>query len=348
MAKMTELNEHIQELIKAGATLVVEDIEEHCGYTRISNVLLRNPDISELDKVVYGLIRSFAYGDKINAFPGQDRIAQYLGKRRETVNMSLNRLKKHGLIDWLRRGMGETNVYIIKKVPQEMIINYVNREAKFENQQNDKRTLASIMQNRSNSSQKPTDVSLDTHQSKSTVKSTDVCLDTHQDVSLGAHLDVSLDAHKEDKINNTSINNHSFNHSSSKNTPAGKTGQEADDDVNDDELTIEENTEAVIRVIHYVKTKLKDLLSEEDILKLQDRWAFWTSRYGEERVKYAIDRLAEQDEIINIAKWLEGPLKYPGSYPPKVGFYKKPPRSEQQKALKAEQKKKTLLRSMYS
>ncbi|ABO49376.1 hypothetical protein Dred_0838 [Desulforamulus reducens MI-1] len=232
MAKMTDLNEHIQEMINAGSTLVVEDLEEHCGYTRFSNVLLRNPDISELDKIVYGLIRSFAFGDKINAFPGQDRLAQYVGKRRETVNASLNRLKKHGLIDWIRRGMGETNVYIIKKLPDQMILEYINREAELEKQQEGKKTLASLMKDRSKEliQSNPTNVSLDAHPSINPLKSTDVCLDTHQDVSqnahplkkpvkstnvrldthqtdvsLDTHHDVRLDAHKENKYKNTSI-----------------------------------------------------------------------------------------------------------------------------------------------
>lgn len=234
MAKMTDINEHIQEMIKAGSTLVVEDLEEHCGYTRFSNVLLRNPDISELDKIVYGLIRSFAYGDKVNAFPGQDRLAQYIGKRRETVNVSLNRLKNHGLIDWIRRGMGETNIYVIKKIPEQMILDYINREAEIENQANNKKTLASLMKDRSLSKSsgnlQNTDVSPGAHQSTNPVNSTDVCLDTHHDVSLDAHpsinpdkstdvrldthqTDVSLDthhdvrpdAHKEYKYKNTSI-----------------------------------------------------------------------------------------------------------------------------------------------
>lgn len=339
MAKMTDLNGHIQEMIKAGATLVVEDLEEHCGYTRISNVLLRNPEISEMDKTVYGLIRSFAYGDKINAFPGQDRLAQYLGKRRETVNTSLNRLKKHGLIDWIRRGMGETNIYVIKKIPQEMILKFIEREAQIENQQNDKKTLASIMQSRGKSNLKSTDVSLNTQPSKSLVKFTDVRLDTHQDVSLGAHLDVSLDAHKEYKINNKSINNQSFNHSVSENMRKQK-----EDGLNDDGL----NLIYLEEVMKYAMAKLRSIVPEDNITELKVWWGFWADLYGVEAVKYAIDRLSEQQvKITSIAGWIKKALENPHEYPPRVGFQKKMSETNvpQEKEIL---KKKNLMRSMYS
>lgn len=42
------------------------------------------------------------------------------------MNKTLASLRIKGLVDWLRRGRGMTNVYIIKKIPPEIIETYMN------------------------------------------------------------------------------------------------------------------------------------------------------------------------------------------------------------------------------
>lgn len=96
-------------------------------------------------------------------------------------------------------------------------------------------------------------------------------------------------------------------------------------------------------VIAYANKKLYGLIPESDILKMENHWISWIGSFGVNRVKYAIERLAEQKNVKHVIRWMLGPLQDPNLYPPKIALNK----SEQPTQNPAEQKKKNLMRSMY-
>lgn len=136
--------------------------------------------------------------------------------------------------------------------------------------------------------------------------------------------------------------NHSFNHSGKNTIVEPPEGLGLNDGLND-----EINESDIELITNYATHKLKGLVSSEEIMKLKDRLGFWAGYYGVNEVKYAIDRLAEQDNVTNIAKWMEGPLKRPYDYPPRVGFKRKL-HEQNRPETKADQKKRSLMRTMYS
>lgn len=160
----------IKKQIESGATLVIEDPEEFYGRTSMANVIICNPALTAEEVRVYSIIKSFCYSSKTLCWPGQDRIAALAGTTRKTVNKTLASLRRKKLIDWLRRGRGMTNVYIIKKIPSGIIETYMNALAYLENDE----------------PAKPD-------------KSTDVTFRVHLDVPERLHLDVTETTHEEIK-----------------------------------------------------------------------------------------------------------------------------------------------------
>lgn len=113
---------HINQQIKKGATLIIEDPVEYYGFTQAANViLLCGNKLSDEEHRVYLAIRSFAYGGKKNCFPGQETIGKLVGKSRENVNRIIQQLKIKGLLKIIRRGLGLTNIYILCRIPDSFI-----------------------------------------------------------------------------------------------------------------------------------------------------------------------------------------------------------------------------------
>lgn len=135
-------------------------------------------------------------------------------------------------------------------------------------------------------------------------------------------------------------NTHSFNHLVNNNVQI--------DQIEKTGLSDGMHEQNLKNVISYAKLKLNGLVSDDQIVNLSESWDFWTSYFGIERVLYAIDRLAEQDSVTNIVKWMMGPLKHPDAYPPKVGFRKKQEQHEGEIPACYNVKKKKIMRSLYS
>ena len=123
---MADYSKFIEEQIKAGATLIIEDPEEYFGHTQISNIILLNHTLTDAELRVYLAIKSFAYGNKIHCWPGQTLIGQLVDKSRVQVCRIIQELVKKNLIMVIRRGLQQTNIYVIKKMPEEIVESHQN------------------------------------------------------------------------------------------------------------------------------------------------------------------------------------------------------------------------------
>ena len=128
---MADYSKFIEEQIKAGATLIIEDPEEYFGHTQISNILLLNHSLTDAELRVYLAIKSFDYDNKIHCWPGQDLIGQLVGKSRVQVSRIIQELVKKNLIMVVRRGLQQTNIYVIKKVPEKMVESHQKMVAEY-------------------------------------------------------------------------------------------------------------------------------------------------------------------------------------------------------------------------
>jgi hypothetical protein len=85
------------------------------GFTQIPNIVLRDRRLTAGEKVVYGLLLSFAWG-KEHAFPSHATLAACLGASVDTVQRDLQALAQKGFVRWERRGRTVPNVYTILAV----------------------------------------------------------------------------------------------------------------------------------------------------------------------------------------------------------------------------------------
>jgi hypothetical protein len=110
MQKLGELN-HFQE--KQNIILQGFDPVSAGGFTQVPNVILNNPDLSSNAKIIYSKLLSYAWNNN-HVFPGQERLAQDTGISLRTVVTTIKELSKTGYLEVTRRGLGKTNVYILK------------------------------------------------------------------------------------------------------------------------------------------------------------------------------------------------------------------------------------------
>ena len=82
------------------------------GYVLVPRFLF-DLKISLAAKMVYALLLSYAW-NKDFCFPGQDRLASDLRITRMTLSKHIKELKKSGLLHLIRRGRGQTNIYVLK------------------------------------------------------------------------------------------------------------------------------------------------------------------------------------------------------------------------------------------
>jgi hypothetical protein len=85
------------------------------GFTQVPNILLKDPTLSAVAKVVYAMLLSYAWHQD-RVFPGQERMAQDMGSTKSTVNRGVLELQKAGWLEIKRRGQGKTNLYVLKYV----------------------------------------------------------------------------------------------------------------------------------------------------------------------------------------------------------------------------------------
>ena len=95
-------------------------------FAQIPLFILANPTISPQGKVVYGLLLSYAW-QKGSCFPGQERLADDMGRDVTNIRTYLKELKEKELVSYEKRGFAKTNLYIIEKVPQHVIDSYNKR-----------------------------------------------------------------------------------------------------------------------------------------------------------------------------------------------------------------------------
>lgn len=88
--------------------------EEDAGHTCIPNAVLLDPRIAPMTRLCYSVIKSYAYGNKRDARPGQKTLAEQLGVKDRMVRYYLSELEVLGLISIEQRGLGLTNVYWIE------------------------------------------------------------------------------------------------------------------------------------------------------------------------------------------------------------------------------------------
>ena len=96
-------------------TIIVENEALRQGFTQIPNYVLRDQRLSFGARLTYTTLLSYAWQEG-SCFPGQERIGRDLGVSRQTVSKFLQELRRGGLIDWERKGLGKTNVYYILDV----------------------------------------------------------------------------------------------------------------------------------------------------------------------------------------------------------------------------------------
>jgi hypothetical protein len=95
--------------------IIIEDENLRDGFTQIPNVVLRDPTVSPGAKVAYAVLLSYAW-EKDRCFPGQQTMASDMGSGERSVRRYMQELAASGLIEITHRGLGKSNLYIIKRL----------------------------------------------------------------------------------------------------------------------------------------------------------------------------------------------------------------------------------------
>lgn len=95
--------------------LLFESAVDQEGFTQLPNVVLKDGSISPQAKVLYALLRSFAWSSD-SSFPGQERLAAHMGACERTVRTYLAELTDVGLVRVERRGATKSNRYVLAAV----------------------------------------------------------------------------------------------------------------------------------------------------------------------------------------------------------------------------------------
>lgn len=90
--------------------LVGADPFTQSGWTGVPNVVLRHPDLSLGARMTYAMLLYYAR-EEHSCFPGQATLARDLGVSDRSIRTWLNELKRAGLVNWQRRGLGKPNLY---------------------------------------------------------------------------------------------------------------------------------------------------------------------------------------------------------------------------------------------
>lgn len=82
------------------------------GFTPMDNPVLRSKTLSAHAKVVWGLLCFYAREDE-SCYPGQERLAEFVPCSVRALGTYISELRKVGLVTVVRRGLGQTNVYVL-------------------------------------------------------------------------------------------------------------------------------------------------------------------------------------------------------------------------------------------
>jgi predicted transcriptional regulator len=97
--------------------VIFRDLEKQYGFAQISHLVTEDTKLSDLAIRVYLALLKFAM-NKNYCFPGQDKLAETLGKSRSSIFRGLNELRNRGLVSWKTRGLNKTNLYVIEPVTE--------------------------------------------------------------------------------------------------------------------------------------------------------------------------------------------------------------------------------------
>ena len=100
----------IAEAIERNIELATSDPVARGGFTQVPNFILRDSSLSLGAKVVYAMFLHFAWNND-SCFPGQERLAEYMGMSDSRASFFIKELEAAGLIEIRRRGQGKTNLY---------------------------------------------------------------------------------------------------------------------------------------------------------------------------------------------------------------------------------------------
>lgn len=84
------------------------------GFTQVDNSVIRSTKLTMQAKCLYAQLLAYAWGGSV--FPGRDRLAKENNVHPNTIDKHMKELKDIGLVEVKRRGLGKTNLYILKDI----------------------------------------------------------------------------------------------------------------------------------------------------------------------------------------------------------------------------------------
>jgi len=103
--------ESIKNTLERHTIVVLNEALKH-GFIQLPNYVLLDKELTDGAKLTFAMLLKYAWQED-SCFPGQERLAQDLGKKDRALRGHLQELKKRGFIDWKQRGLGKTNIYYI-------------------------------------------------------------------------------------------------------------------------------------------------------------------------------------------------------------------------------------------
>jgi len=97
--------------------VIFRELEKQYGFAQISHLVTEDKLLSDLAVRVYLALLKYAM-NKNYCFPGQDKLAETIGKSRSSIFRGLNELKNRGLVSWKTRGLNKTNMYILEPISE--------------------------------------------------------------------------------------------------------------------------------------------------------------------------------------------------------------------------------------
>lgn len=85
------------------------------GFGMVSNLVIRDPEISLKEKAIYSYLCTYANSKTNECTVGIDRIAAECGVDHSTIKRSLKKLKDKGVILRISRGINNTSITILIK-----------------------------------------------------------------------------------------------------------------------------------------------------------------------------------------------------------------------------------------
>jgi len=116
------MSKHSDEVNVAFADDVQASFSGDEPFIRYPISVMRNPNISHGAKILYGMLLSFAWSKRRGCWPGQFRLAAYMGISERQIRTYTKELKDLELVAVERRGMNMTNKYVILRIPDRFMI----------------------------------------------------------------------------------------------------------------------------------------------------------------------------------------------------------------------------------